>query len=209
MEFQRLLARLVDLCRRHAALVVALAVLVAVFAGVFAAGHLGIDTDTDNMFAPSLPWRQRAIEFKREFPQFTDLLVIVIDAKEPEEAESTAASLAAALSKDHAHFRAVTRPDASPFMRKEGLLFLSQKELNDLLERTIDAQPFLSQLARDPSARGLFSALGLLGQGLQKASVDLTPYRAALAGFERTIASALAGHPQPLSWTRLIAGNAA
>jgi uncharacterized protein len=209
MEFQRLLARLVDLCRRHAVLVVTLAVLVSVFAGVFAAGHLGIDTDTDNMFAPSLPWRQRAIAFKREFPQFTDLLVIVIDAKEPEEAEATAAGLAAVLSMDHVHFRAVTRPDASHFMRKEGLLLLSQNELNDLLERTIDAQPFLSQLARDPSERGLFAALGLLGQGLQKASVNLTPYRAALAGFERAIANALAGHPQPLSWTRLITGSAA
>ena len=73
----------------------------------------------------------------------------------------------------------------------------------------IDAQPFLSQLARDPSARGLFAALGLVGQGLQKGGVDLTPYRAALAGFERAIAGALAGHPQPLSWTRLLAGSAA
>jgi uncharacterized protein len=209
MEFQRLLVGLVDLCRRRAVLVFALAACLAVFAGVFAAAHLGINTDTDEMFAQSLPWRQRALAFKSEFPQFTDLLAIVIDAKQPEEADATAAGVAAALAADHTHFRAVTRPDSSPFMKKEGLLFLSKKDLDALLNRIVDAQPFLSQLARDPSARGLFDALALLGQGLRQGAVDLTPYRTALEGFNRAIANALSGHPQALSWTRLIAGDAA
>ena len=48
----------------------------------------------------------------------------MIDAKEPEEAEATAASLAEALAGDHAHFLSVRRPDASPFLKQEGLLFL-------------------------------------------------------------------------------------
>ncbi len=55
MEFQRLLVGLADACVRRAKLVVAVAALVVVFAGVFAAGHLGISTDTDEMFAKSLP----------------------------------------------------------------------------------------------------------------------------------------------------------
>ena len=50
----------------------------------------------------------------------------------------------------------VRRPDASPYFRKEGLLFLSKPELTDLLNRTIDAQPFLGTLSADPTARGLF-----------------------------------------------------
>jgi len=209
MEFQRLLAGLVDFCRRRAVLVCAAAAALAVFAGCFATGHLGISTDTDEMFASSLPWRQRAAAFKAEFPQFTDVLAIVINAKEPEEAEATAAGLARALAADHAHFRTVTRPDASPFMTREGLLFLDTKQLEGLLERTIDAQPFLGQLAKDPSARGLFAALALLGKALQQGQVDLTPYHAALSGFNETMADALAGHPQPLSWTRLIGGGLA
>ena len=63
------------------------------------------------------------------------------------------------LAADHAHFRSVRRPDASPFLRKEGLLFLDEKQLEQLLNGTIDAQPFLGQLVADPSARGLFAAL--------------------------------------------------
>ncbi|HUC71472.1 MAG TPA: MMPL family transporter [Stellaceae bacterium] len=209
MEFQRLLVGLVDFCRRHAVLVFAVAVALMVFAGFFAADHLGVSTDTDEMFAQSLPWRQRALAFRAEFPQFTDVLAIVIDAKEPEEAEATAARLAAALAADRAHFSAVSRPDSSPFLQKEGLLFLDEKQLDGLLERTVDAQPFLGQLAKDPSARGLFAALALLGKGLQQGQVDLTPYRTALAGFDQAMATALAGHPQPLSWTRLIGGGLA
>jgi hypothetical protein len=209
MGLQRLLAGLVDFCRRHAVLVFAGSVALAVFAGVFAAGHLGIVTDTDEMFAASLPWRQRAIAFRAEFPQFTDVLAIVVDAKEPEEAEATAAGLTRAVAADHAHFRSVSRPDSSPFLQQEGLLFLDTKQLEGLLERTIDAQPFLGQLAKDPSARGLFGALALIGQGLREGQVDLRPYDAALKGFHRAMAAALAGRPQPLSWTRLIGGSLA
>ncbi len=170
MVFQRLLVGLVDYCRRHGCSSSLGGLALAGFAGVYAAHHLGISTDTDEMFARSLPWRQRALAFKAEFPQFIDLLVAVIDAKEPEQAEATAAGLAAALAADHAHFRAVSRPDSSPFLSQEGLLFLDTKQLAALLEQTIDAQPFLGQLAKDPSARGLFAALALLGKGVQQGS---------------------------------------
>ncbi len=148
MLFQRLLVGLVDYCRRHGLLVVLGGLALAGFAGVYAAHHLGISTDTDEMFARSLPWRQRALAFKAAFPQFSDLLVAVINAKEPEQAEATAAGLAAALAEDHVHFRALSRPDSSPFLNREGLLFLDTKQLAALLEQTIDAQPFPVQERR-------------------------------------------------------------
>ena len=86
MTFQRLLVGLVDLCRSNALRVVVAGGLLAVFAGWYAGRHLGIDTETDDMFAESLPWRQRAKIFAEAFPQFQNLLVVVIDAKEPEAA---------------------------------------------------------------------------------------------------------------------------
>jgi len=209
MAFQRLLAGLVDFCQRHGLLVVFGGIALAGFAGLYAGHHLGISTDTDEMFARSLPWRQKALALRADFPQFNDLLVVVIDAKEPEQAEATAASLAAALTADHRHFHSVRRPDVSPFLAREGLLFLDTKQLAALIDQTISAQPFLGQLARDPSARGLFAALALLGQGAQRGQVDLSPYRTALAGFQRAMADAIAGHPSPLSWTRLLGGKLA
>ena len=109
MIVQQLLVGVVDFSRRYALLVVLLGAILAIFAGSYAAGHLGITTDTDAMFSASLPWRQRADAFKKLFPQFQDLLVIVIDAKVPEEAEDTAGALAESLAVDHEHFLTVRR----------------------------------------------------------------------------------------------------
>ena len=190
MTFQRLLVGLVDFCRRNALPVVFTGGLLAAFAGWYAADHLGINTDTDEMFAASLPWRQRAELFKSYFPQFRDLLVAVVDAKEPEEAEATAAALAERLAEDHTHFLSVNRPDASPFLKQEGMLFLDTPQLESLLDRTIDAQPFLGELAQDPSARGVFKSLGLLGTGVVEGKADLAgPYKFVLVQPKLDLAS--------------------
>jgi uncharacterized protein len=203
----RLLVRLVDFSRRHSLSVVFGGVLLAVFAGWVASVHLGVSTDTDLLFDASLPWRQQAMEMNRDFPQFRDLLVAVVNARIPEEADATAAELAAQLSADRANFLTVRRPDASPFLEKEGLLFLQTKQLSDLMDRTIDAQPFLGQLVADPSARGLFSALSLLGMGVTQGDADLSPYLTSIEGFHQAMASALAGRPEPLSWQDLLGGG--
>jgi len=207
MMLNRLLVGLVEFSQRHALVVALGGLLLAGFSAFYAVEHLDVSTDTDLMFAKSLPWRQRADEFSRNFPQFRDLLVAVVDAKVPEEADATAAQLADALGKDHVHFNSVRRPDSSPFLRKEGLLFLDTKQLTDLMDRTIDAQPFLGQLVADSTARGLFSALSLLGMGVTKGDVDLGPYRTSLEGFHRAMADSLSGHPRPLSWQLLLGGG--
>ncbi|HEX2943240.1 MAG TPA: MMPL family transporter, partial [Rhodopila sp.] len=203
----RVLAGLVDFSRRHALPVVLGGILLAVMAGWVAKQNLGVSTNTDLMFSPSLPWRQQAEAMNRDFPQFRDLLVAVVNARIPEEADATAATLAERLSQDKTHFLTVRRPDSNPFLEKEGLLFLDTKQLTDLMDRTIDAQPFLGQLVADPSARGLFAALSLLGMGVSKTGADLTPYDTAISGFHRAMADALDGHPKPLSWQSLLGGG--
>ena len=202
-----LLVRLVDASRRNAWRVMLGALLLALFSGWFASGHLGVSTDTDLMFAPSLPWRQRAMAMDKAFPQFRDLLVAVIDAREPEQAEATAAELAARLATDTTHFTSVRRPDALPFFQREGFLFLEPKQLTALMDQTIDAQPFLGQLVADPSIRGLFAALSLLGMGASRGDADLTPYLPAIASFHAALANATSGKPEPLSWQRLLGGG--
>lgn len=209
MPIQRLLVRLAEFSRRRAAAVVLAGVLLTILSVGYAAGHLGVTTDTDAMFSPSLPWRRAAMQFDREFPQFNNLLVVVINAAEPEEADATADALAARLRADPALFHDVVQPDRSPFLEKEGLLFLSAPKLTALMNSTIDAQPFIGQLVADPSARGLFSALALIGLGVQKGNVDLKPYAPALAAFHHALAASVAGHPQPLSWQTLLGGDLA
>ncbi len=209
MSLPSLLAALVGRLQRRAPLVVFVGVLLTIASAWYGATHLAVTTDTDALFSDSLPWRQRQIAYDRAFPQFSDLLVAVIDARLPEEADQTAAALADALAPDTAHFRDVRRPDAAPYLQRNGLMFLDTRQLGDLLDHIIDAQPFLGQLVADPSARGLFSALSLLATGVARGQADLTAFAGPLRGFQAALAAAAAGHPQPLSWEDLLTGKLA
>ncbi|HET9019410.1 MAG TPA: MMPL family transporter [Acetobacteraceae bacterium] len=209
MSLPSLLAALVGRMQRRAPLVVLVGALLMIVSAWYGATHLAVTTNTDALFSPDLPWRQRQIAWDKSFPQFNDLLVAVVDAKLPEEADATAAALADALAADRAHFSEVRRPDASPYLQRNGLMFLSEKELGDLLNRIIDAQPFLGQLVADPSARGLFSALTLLATGVERGQADLASFSGPLHGFESALSAAAAGHPQPLSWEDLLTGQLA
>ncbi len=205
----RALVGIVDHCRRHALAVFLAGFVLAGLSGLYAVTHMGVVTDTDAMFSPELPWRKQAIAMKELFPQFHDLIAAVVEARTPEEADATAEALAAAVAADPAHFHSVRQPDASPYLKKQGLLLLDTPQLTTLMDQTIDAQPFLGQLVADPSARGLFSALALLGMGVAKSDVDLAPYLAPIRTFHQAIADVLAGKPQPLSWQNLLGASVA
>jgi hypothetical protein len=209
MSLPRLFAVLVGFSQRNAALVLVLGLMLGGASAWLGSVRLGISTDTSALFSPSLPWRQREIAMNKAFPQSDNLLVAVVDASIPEAADQTASDLAAALGADTAHFTSVRRPDASPYFDRNGLMFLDTKTLGDLLDRTIDAQPFLGQLVADPSARGLFAALNLLGLGVEHGEGNLAPFAPALRAFHTALAAAAAGHPTPLSWQSLLGGDAA
>jgi hypothetical protein len=210
MRTQRALVGVINYCRRHAWTVVLISAALAALALGYAAGHLGLSSETERLFAADLAWRQRAAAFKSEFPQFQNLLVAVIDAREPEAADFTADQLTTALAADRTHFESVRRPDGLPFFRTEGLLFLDASKLEATLDRIIDAQPFLGELAKDMSARGLFAALSLVAAGTEQQRAEFEEAnRTALLAFHNAIAASLAGDPHPLSWARLLAGDIA
>ena len=204
----RLIASVVLFASRRHLLVLLAALVLGAGCALYAAKRLDVTTDLDGLFAASLPWKQREKAMKAMFPQFNDLLVAVVDADSPEAADATALGLEQALA-GNPHVRSARRPDASPYFDREGLLFLDQPVLEKLLNQTIDAQPFLGQLATDPSARGLFAALSLLGMGVQRGEADLSAFGAPLQQFDATLKSALAGKPVPLSWERLLSGAVA
>ena len=156
-----------------------------------------------------LPWKQREAAFNREFPQFKDLVVAVIDGRTPEEADETAAGLAQALAADHAHFRTVRRPDAAPFFDREGLLFLARSSSPAC--STIRSTRSPSSASSSPiRARGACSRrCPCSAIGAEQGQADLSTFAGPLRQFHATLAGALAGHPEPLSWQRLLGGSLA
>src|SRR5271156_4476009 len=200
-----ILPPLVALCARNRLKVLLIALLVAAASVYASATRLGVTTDTGRMFSDSLPWKQRSRMFADLFPQNDALIVAVVDARIPEEAEATAAALSDALQADHTHFTSVRRPDMvhqpgkPPYLQSNAFLLVDMKDLQDVLDRTTDAQPFLGELVADPSMRGLFSALGLLAQGVARGAT-IPDIGAALGKFHDSLSASLAGHAAPLSW---------
>jgi uncharacterized protein len=207
MWIETKLAAIARLSSRHAPWLVLAGVLIALGSAFYTKHHLGIDTNTDDLFSAKLPWRQSQVAMNKDFPQYQDLLVGVVDAKTPEEADATADAIARAAAADPTHFRTVRRPDDLPFFKTEGLLFLDLPSLQKLLNNLVQAQPFIGQLAADPSMRGLLTAIGLLGQGAAQGQVDLSGYTTALQGFAAGLKGAADGQPVPLSWQRLLGGT--
>ena len=200
------LPRIVGFCSSNRLLVITVALLLAALSLVTAQQRLGVTTDTGGMFAQNLPWKQASDALDAAFPQNDNVLVGVVDAQIPEEADATAAALAQKLRADKTNFTSVTEPDASPYLQKNAFLLIDQKPLADLLERTIDAQPFLGQLVADPTLRGLFSALDLVVEGVKRHQADAQNLAPSLAAFHQALASAADGHAKPLSWQNLLAG---
>ncbi|OUJ11955.1 MMPL family transporter [Acetobacter okinawensis] len=201
------IGRFITLCARHAWLVVALFCVLSgacVYAGMT---QLGVTTDTSKMLSPRLAWKQRSDEMARLFPQKENLLVAVVEADLPEEGQETARQLAEKLAADHQHFAFANRPDANPYLERNGLMFLEPKPLAGILNDTIAAQPFLSALAQDPSARGLFGALSLIAQGVKQGEANLAGFQAPLTGFANTLEKAADGQASPMSWQRLLGGQ--
>jgi hopanoid biosynthesis associated RND transporter like protein HpnN len=193
----------VSAARRHAWVVIVVALALAGLGLWYAAGHLRIDTDTNDLFARTLPWRQAQMAENANFPQFDKLIVAVVRGATPEEAAETAAALNARLNGDKTDFLDSHYPAGAPFYAQQGLLLLPSGALAKLLNSIVAAQPFLGQLAADPSARGLFTGLGLIAQGVS-AGANLKPYDQALQAVAANLQAAAAGHPVPLSWQGLI-----
>ena len=166
---QRALAAWAGLVQRSAALIVVLLLVLTALAGAYTAQNLAINTSTSDMISPETPFRRNAIEFGRAFPQFKDLIVVVVDAPTPEKAETVARQLVSAARANQAVFERVEWPEGDPYFRRNGLLYRSAEELSALGDRLAEAAPFLSTLAQRPNLEGLFD---VLTQALETESAD-------------------------------------
>ncbi len=182
--------------------------LLTIASGFYAATHLSIDTDINNMLPANVPWRQNERALDKAFPQNADLLVVVIDGQTGDIAENAARELAERMRAEPDLFRYVRRPDGGEFFDRNGPLFLSVPELQALSDKLVEAQPLIGTLARDPSLRGLFDTLALFVNGAEKekdyaAIARLDPTLTAVADAMRAV---LEGRHQPVPWQRLMTG---
>lgn len=146
---------------RHPVTVLITFLLLAAAALVYSATTLRINTDTTDMIAADVPFRQNHIALKRAFPAFKETIVAVIDGDSPEQSEEAVKALSAAMAADSRHFSRVDTPGTDPFFDRHGLLYLDVEQLTDLSDRLAAAQPLLAALAADPNLEGLSDFLRL------------------------------------------------
>src|SRR5207302_6551637 len=109
------------------------------------------------------------------------------------------------LTADQDLFKSVSQPGGGEFFRKNGLLFLPAAETEKIAEQLIQAEPLISQLATDPSLRGLIEVLqmGLTGVELEKTTLDAMVHPLTVTA--DTIESVMANKPVQFSWQELLA----
>jgi hopanoid biosynthesis associated RND transporter like protein HpnN len=203
-----LIQRLVALCCRHALLTIGLCAVLAAGAGVYVANNFAMNTDSSQLIDAKVAWRMRQAQFDAAFPGQTNLILVVIDGKTPELAEAAAARLSEKLKTQPTLFRSVRRPDGGDFFNRNGLLFLSGKEVRDTTAQLIKAQPFLGPLASDPSLRGLMNSLDTVLLGVGSGQASLADIDAPMRQLAPVFEDAAHGKVTYLSWRSMLTGAA-
>ena len=171
---RRALTGWVRLAGRAAWPVLVLALAAAAAGLAYSARNIGINTSIADLISDELPYRQHDKELDAAFPRNVRTLSVVVEAESPDLAESAAEALSLRLMADKTHFKSVLYPEAEPFFRQNGLLYLDEDELQALSDRLAEAQPMLASLNEDPSIRGLTEVLRLAIEDAdaRKAAVD-------------------------------------
>ena len=188
-------------------LVIFLSVATAGYGLWYSAQNLGMNVDTAGMLSRKLDWQMRSEAISQAFPQFSDNILIVIDAATPDMADDAATQAIQFMRQRPKLFRTIYDPEGHAFFRQNGLLYLSRDELTDLADKLAAAQPVLGSLNQDPSIRGLVEMLNLAFDDLLKGNkppVDMTD---ALNRIAAALEAQARREPRPLSWREMMLGR--
>ncbi|MBX7201232.1 MAG: MMPL family transporter [Rhodospirillaceae bacterium] len=194
---------IVSFCRRSPWTVVGATAGVLALSIVAAATLLSINTDIEALFDNDVPFRAAEKAFDAQFPGEVDVIVAVVDAPSAMLAEQAGQKLAAKLKPRADLFATVTTPGGGPFFQKNGLLYLSTDELNDLSAKLAEAQPLLASIATDRNARGLFRLFELGFTGAAEGAPGAEGLAPAVQQTADVIDAALAGQTKSINWAAL------
>jgi len=199
-----LLARTVDFCRRRAVFVVVLSFALAAGSLVYTARNLGVRGDSEYLLSPELPFKVQERRYQEAFPLLYENIFIVIDGVTSERAGEAASALAERLQDRPEYFHSAYLPGGGDFFEQHAFLYLERDELEDLADRLAQVQPYLAELSRDGSLRGLASMLERGVRAVRDGDVDAETLQPVFEGFADAIDAQLAGRPYHLSWAEVL-----
>jgi hypothetical protein len=204
----RVLGSVVGFSRRHARLVALAVALATAGAGVYAARNLGVNADLETLVSDRVPYMKQRFEFDRAMPVVDDVLLLVVDAPSAERAAEAAEALAERFEREPATFQGVFVPGGGAFFSRNALLYLDIDELESLAESLAEAQPFLAEIGRDPSLRGIFRLLERALEAIREERVEELEPGPLLDRISDALEAVLAGRSGTSAWSDLELGRA-
>ncbi|MGZ8219797.1 MMPL family transporter, partial [Methylomagnum sp.] len=192
---------------RYPWLVILLFLIACGFTLRYSMDNLKVDTNTADMISTDLPFQKNRLQLEAAFPQDIGTILLLVEGSTPETTAEAVRRIGAAARADTAEFKSVYLPDDSEFFAKNGLLYLSPKELEDVTNQIASAQPFIGRIAEDNTLRGLFGIVGdALTEGAKNGlDLDINPM---LGKIREAVSAAAAGQPYRVSWRQLMSARA-
>jgi uncharacterized protein len=204
-----ILNRTVNFCTRHPWPVIVLALVIAVVSAIYAAKNFAINTQVEKLISDKLPWKQHEAAFEAAFPQRDELILAVVQAPTPENAQQAANALADRIAEQRNLIRSVRQPEGSEFFARNGQLYAPVGEVEERMTKLLQANSLLNALAVDPSLRGILDGLSFGSMGVQSGQLKLDDLTWPLTRAADTLDQILAGKPASFSWRVLSKGEPA
>ena len=134
--------------------------LITLVAGCFVYKNISINTSNTDLLSKELTFRKNDIAFTKEFPQFSNNIIVVIDAKKSDIAKDIASSFYREVKKKEGElFNDIFYPEELNFFKKNGLLYLSEEDLEQRLDEMVSYQPFITRLSQDQTLYELLNTI--------------------------------------------------
>ena len=180
-------------------------IVLVTLSAYYSASNLGIITDTSVMLSKDLGYLKVYRHFKKEFPHSYNQIVILIEGLTPDLAMDGRDRLARSLRNRSDLFPWVFLPGDDKFFKKNGLLFLSVEELEDLADSLAKAQPILARIVERTDIASFFS---ILSDGLvEMRKGQHMNLQAVFSELDRTFKALERNRFYQMSWVRLMSGK--
>ena len=156
--FERILISWTDLVIRNCQLTLVLLAFLTSMLGAYAINNFKINSDTSQLIVQDTEWRKTHDEFINEFPQYDNTTFIVVSGPAPNKVKLVAKDLAENLKIEN-NFESVFSPASDEYYEKNIFLYMEPKDLEKMIQKLANAQPFLGAIATDSSIRSVLRLL--------------------------------------------------
>ena len=164
--------------------------------GHYAVSAFKMNSDTGQLIRQDTDWKRTYEAFIDAFPQYELNSLVVVSGSKPEAVRLVARALSEDL-RASPTFSRVYAPGVSDFVEDHGLLYAKAEDLNDIISKLADAQPFLAAVAGDSSLRGVLDLLQAAVTTDETLPAGMVQMADAL---DAAIKQALAGDATPIAW---------